>query len=55
MPIGMLENVQSAALPRPQGLPLRILRPSIVGSTSLRHIKPGYIGNAGGEQLHVAC
>ena len=32
------------------GLPLRIVRPSIVGGTSLRHINPGYIGNAGGAR-----
>lgn len=32
-----------------QGLPLRILRPSIVGGASLHHMMPGYIGNAGGE------
>lgn len=39
--------------PPPQGLPLRILRPSVVGGSSLGHIMPGYIGNAGGEAL--AC
>lgn len=38
-------------LPPRQGLPLRILRPSIVGGASLHHIMPGYIGNAGGEAL----
>jgi len=37
----------------PQGLPLRILRPSIVGGASLHHIMPGYIGNAGGEAQHA--
>lgn len=32
-----------------EGLPVRIVRPSIVGGTSLHHVMPGYIGNAGGE------
>lgn len=27
---------------------MRVVRPSIVGGTSLRHICPGYIGNAAG-------
>ncbi|KAI7841576.1 hypothetical protein COHA_004746 [Chlorella ohadii] len=36
-----------------EGLPLRILRPSIVGGASLHHIMPGYIGNAGGSTAYA--
>ncbi|PRW58462.1 Fatty acyl- reductase 1 [Chlorella sorokiniana] len=36
-----------------EGLPLRILRPSIVGGASLNHIMPGYIGNAGGSTAYA--
>ena len=38
-----------------QGLPLKIVRPSIIGGSSLQHLQPGYIGNAAGWLRMRVC
>lgn len=51
-----VNSLPRCAVPCRAGLSVRIVRPSIVGGTSLHHICPGYIGNAAGAlpTLH-AC